>query len=542
MTKKILLIALALPLALSAQKFYDDDPLRELPAPLRVEEVEVRKLNDYYDLFENMFADPGEEHPEPKTGEPRRYISAQAIDTLGEVINDPAWFVNRIGSREMSLEELVRGPGNDRPPSTNGKWQIVGAKHAGVTPGFRIKDSTGQFYLLKFDPLKNPEMSTGADVIGARFFHALGYSTPENYIVNFTVDQLEMGENVIFWDAEGVKERQMTNPDLANMSDKIPRDRDGRIRATASRFLSVRPVGEFRYYGTRSDDPNDIVPHEHRRDLRGLFVFAAWLNHNDSRAINNLDGVFEQDGLRYVKHYLIDFGAILGSASVLSNSARDGNAYFWEFKPTLAQIASVGLWSPRWARARFVKKPALGMIEHPTFEPELWKPNYPNPAFQNRLPDDEYWAAKKVMAFSDEAIAAIINEGQFSDSAATELLTDYLIKRRDRIGEVYFAKVLPLESFRIEAGQLKFEDLQLKHGLIDSRDYSISWSRFDNASEQHAAINGGEGSALPEVAAKSPAGAYFAAKIVADDPAKTVTAYLRKTSVGFEIVGLDRTW
>jgi hypothetical protein len=47
------------------------------------------------------------------------------------------------------------------------------------------------------------------------------------------------------------------------------------------RFRQVEFVAQqyFPYFnfGTRSDDPNDIVPHEHRRELRGLFVFCASL-------------------------------------------------------------------------------------------------------------------------------------------------------------------------------------------------------------------------------------------------------------------------
>ncbi|NIW47138.1 MAG: hypothetical protein GWN30_21030, partial [Gammaproteobacteria bacterium] len=58
--------------------------------------------------------------------------------------------------------------------------------------------------------------------------------------------------------------------------------------------------------GIRDDDLNDVIPHQHRRELRGLRVVAAWLNHFDTKANNTLD-VYVEDG--YVRHYLIDFGS-----------------------------------------------------------------------------------------------------------------------------------------------------------------------------------------------------------------------------------------
>ena len=64
-------------------------------------------------------------------------------------------------------------------------------------------------------------------------------------------------------------------------------------RVVASKGITGKDVGPFKYYGTRPDDPNDIHPHEHRRELRAMRVFGAWLNHDDSRAINTRD--FLQD-------------------------------------------------------------------------------------------------------------------------------------------------------------------------------------------------------------------------------------------------------
>jgi len=193
-------------------------------------------------------------------------------------------------------------------------------------------------------------------------------------------------------------------------------------------------------------------------------------------------------------------------------------------------------------RDKYIKHPALGMIEQGSFEPEEWKPNYPNPAFQNRLPGDEFWAAKKVMAFTDEAIRALVGEAKFSDAEATRLLTEYLITHRDRIGETYFAKVLPLDNFQVENRRITFEDLQIKYGLVDKRDYKVQWSRFDNDSEKHTSIDGATSMALPAETRSAPLGAYFGAKIRGEDEAKTVTVYVRKQPDGVQVVGIDRTW
>ena len=538
----VLLAALILPSAAQARKFYDDDPLIKEPPPMPLEDARFRKLNDYFDLFSNMFGDVGEEQGEEENktqaGGIQGLIPAGGVNTLGEVL-DSAWFTNRIASHPMSVADVRKGAGEGNGPSMDGPWTIVGAKTQGVTPGFRIRDSRGHNYLLKFDPLKYPEMATGADIIGSHLFHALGYNVPENYLVVFDEDKLVLGNDVKVTDATGEK-RPMSERDVTAALARVPHREDGRIRGLASLFLPGKILGEFRYYGTRTDDFNDIVLHEHRRDLRGLFVFCAWLNHNDSRAINTLESLVEEDGRKFIRHYLIDFGAILGSASVVSNTARDGNAYFWEMKPALAQIFTLGIFVPRWARAKYVKHPALGTIEHPSFEPEQWKPNYPNPAFQNRLPDDEFWAAKKVMAFTDEQLQAVVKLSQYSDARAEKWITDYLIKRRDRIGEVYFEKVLPLDDFRVEGGELKFEDLGVKHGLVGSRSLQAEWSHFDNESEAHTAIAGTSGFRLPTAVTDGSNGEYFAAKIKGADESKMVTAYLRKKTQGVQVVGVER--
>jgi hypothetical protein len=313
------------------------------------------------------------------------------------------------------------------------------------------------------------------------------------------------------------------------------------VRAVASYFLPGSPLGEFRYYGTRSDDFNDTVPHEHRRELRGLFVFAAWVNHNDSRSINTFDTLIVEDERRYIRHYLIDFGAILGSASIYSNTARDGNAYFLEAREALAQMLTLGAYVPWWARANYYKSDAVGMLMADPLAPDDWKPNYPNPAFLNRLPDDTFWAAKKVMAFTDEHIRAIVEEGRYSNPEDERVVADYLIARRDRIGQAYFDRVIPLDNFRVADSTLAFDDLAVVYGLRPRREYTVEWSEFDNETGARTPIAASV--ALPATLQGAEDGRYFLATIRDEmAPGQAVEVWLRTDSAGVSVVGVRRNW
>src|SRR5215510_2251935 len=212
----------------SGKKFYSDDPLWREPAPRPVRQVATRKVDNIYDFLENSYVTPGRE------GKAAKRVPRPALDfnTLGEV-PDSAWYTNRHAFRRMSIAELKRGPGNTTPPVQSEAWSIIGAKSDGVTPGFVIEDANKNRYLLKFDPSAAPEVSSAADVIGSKFFYALGYFTPENYIVHFRREDLTIPDGTTWRDASG-RRRPLTSQAIDEMLKLQQKDAGGRYRALAS--------------------------------------------------------------------------------------------------------------------------------------------------------------------------------------------------------------------------------------------------------------------------------------------------------------------
>ncbi len=470
----IIAVLSALPLPVQAQKFRADDPLTSDPDRIAVPLPENRELSQIYDLIENTWL------LRPKKNEP--VPDAVNINTLGDV-PDSSWFTNRMGRRIMSIEELIKGPDRLDEKVGNKPWTLIKVKTQGVTPGFTVKDPTGNVFHVKFDPPGYPQMSTSAEVIATKFFHAFGYNVPENYLTYLKYEDLEISPDALLTDENGIV-RPMERKDLQKIFDRIYRDPDGKTPTVASLNLKGIPLGPFRYYGTRPDDPNDIFPHEQRRELRGLRLFAAWLNHDDSRSINSLDMYSGEPGEGHVKHYLIDFGSCLGSGSIKKQSRRAGNEYLAEFMPIFKAAVTLGIWDRPWRHIRYPDYPSIGRFEGDYFRPEAWRPEYPNPAFERMLPEDSFWAVRIILRFSDEMIRAVVKTGKITDPEAEDYLVRTLIKRRDRIIRHYLPTVSSLDEFEIvpsgSSKELRFVNLMIKAGISESDLYECTWYRFDN--------------------------------------------------------------
>ena len=459
-----------------AQKFYPDDPIQEDHDDLPIEKPGVLELSATYDVIENSFVNKVE----------GPILRAANVNTLGEV-PDSSWFTNRIGVHSMSIEELVRGPNQVGGPDLSEPVTIISGKVGGITPGLVVRDRRDNVYYVKFDPRVHPNLSTAADVIGKMFFHAIGYNVPENHITYFRVDDftVEPGAEVAL---PGGRTAALDREYVEFMLNGSAQHPDGSIRSVASLLVTGDLLGPFKFYGTRPDDPNDIFPHQHRRELRGYRVFCAWLNHDDSRALNTMDTFSEnEDGRGHIRHYLIDFGSILGSGSdvrrnISAQDPRAGNEYLFEIPPMLKTAYTFGIWERPWMKMKYVypQYAEIGRIESDLFRPERWKPEYPNAAFERMLPDDAFWAAKIVAQFSDEAVRAIVHVGDYLDPEAEQFLADTIIARRDKVVAHYFTESNPLDSFRIVGSNLEFSNLGQEHGLATARAYEYEWFRFGN--------------------------------------------------------------
>jgi hypothetical protein len=157
-------------------------------------------------------------------------------------------------------------------------------------------------------------------------------------------------------------------------------------------------------------------------------------------------------------------------------------------------------------------------------------------------PLDGYWGAKRVMAFRNEQIRAILDEGRFQDPKVVDYMTKVLESRRDAIGRAWFSQVLPLEDFRISDSRLVFDDLAVQYGFSSTRQYRFDWFRWLNEAQRREDVPASDNSALPNTLKSVAVGSYIGCRITLDragEPA--VTVYFRNEGNNWKLVGISRT-
>lgn len=382
-------------------------------------------------------------------------------------VDNSSWFTHRNFAVQLDPDEVYRGPDTVDGPDQTQPWTVIRAKTVGVTPGFTIRDARGDSYVVKLDPPGNNGLNSSTDVIVTKLLYAAGYNVPENYLVTFDPATLRVGENVKFTGADGVK-RTMTEEDLAGILAKVELTADGRIQGMASKYIDGKPVGPFLLKGTRADDPNDLIPHEHRRELRGMRVIFAWLGHYDTNVSNFLDGYVEEDGVRYVRHYLIDFGAALGSHPSGPKPADRGTEPYMDPVHMLNKSVELGLVRRPRDNQPPVLFPEVGRFTSDNFHPKSFKFIFPTRAFEYYTPRDAYWGAKIVASFTEPQIRAAVRAAGYHDRAAEDYLVKTLIERRNIICRYWFGRVAPLDHIMLSEHGLSFEDLAISCGIDSS--------------------------------------------------------------------------
>jgi len=356
-----------------------------------------------------------------------RKSRASNVNVYDEV-PDSSSFTNRHAKSRLSSRDLEQGYRETEGPDLSQNLIIVSGKFEGMHPGFFIEDGRGDHYLIKFDAMDNLELETAAEVIVSRFYHAIGYNVPQYTILNFAPDKLVPAADAKIIDDTGFK-KKLTLDRLEEYLLFIPQDAQGRYRASVSKLLEGKNIGFFSFQSRRRQDPEDKIDHQYRREIRGLRVFASWLNNYDVRASNTLDMVVSENGEEIVKHYLIDFNASLGGGAEYPMFTFE---HIIDYGEATKAFFSLGLWEKPWqkrwreAGEQNTKSPAVGNFDNRYFRPEKFKTQLPYYAFKDLTRADAFWAAKIIMTFTDEDIRAMVRAGELSDSKDADYIADVL--------------------------------------------------------------------------------------------------------------------
>jgi len=216
------------------------------------------------------------------------------------------------------------------------------------------------------------------------------------------------------------------------------------------------------------------------------------------------------------------------------------------------RIYTLGFYLSPWQTADYQKHDSIGIFEGKDFDPESWQPRTQPGAFLAARDDDNFWAARRVVAFSDDMIRTVVKAARFTDPAAEKLMADVLIARRDKIGQAYLPKINPIVDVALDpSGVLTFANAAVDARVADAPTggYRAEWAVFDNATSAARPLPPATAAARPRLTAPAGLptadGTYLRVALAAVTPAigswaAPVHAYFKRTAGSWKLVGFER--
>ena len=250
--------------------------------------------------------------------------------------------------------------------------------------------------------------------MATKFFWALGYNQVETFLTTFDPARVKFDPEATIHRPNG-KRTPFTRDDLDAILERVARRPDGTYRVVAGRLL---PGKSWATSGTKVRGPTIPTTSCHTSTAASCGPWRVRrLDQPDrSEGIEHPRHPRGENGRWVVKHWLQDVGSTFGMSNdlhewdlelgaLLSGEHTSGGCSRSVSREPVADREVRGGTLDREVRGRSLRSADVAAADLTT-------------AYMELRDDDAFWAARRVGAFTDEMIRAIIHTGEFSDAAA----------------------------------------------------------------------------------------------------------------------------